>query len=40
MVNNRAAIYAGKRQIDLAMVALPMGEKVDELVSQLGSALA
>ena len=40
MVSNRAAIYAGKRKIDLAMVALPMGEKVDELVSELGSALA
>lgn len=40
MVNNRAAIYAGKRKIDLAMVALPIGEKVDELVTQLGFALA
>jgi hypothetical protein len=40
MVNNRAAIYAGKRKIDLAMVALPIGEKVDELVAQLGFALA
>ena len=34
MVNNKAAIYAGKRKIDLAMVALPMGEKVDELVTR------
>jgi hypothetical protein len=39
MVNNRAAIYAGKRKIELAMVALPMGEKVEEMVSQLGTAL-
>lgn len=40
MLNNRATIYAGKRKIDLAMVALPMGEKVDELVTQLGLALS
>ena len=40
MVSNRAAIYAGKRKIDLAMVALPIGEKVDEMVSELGLALA
>ena len=39
MVSNRAAIYAGKRKIELAMVALPIGEKVDELVTQLGTAL-
>ena len=39
MVSNRAAIYAGKRKIELAMVALPMGEKVEEMVSQLGTAL-
>ena len=40
MVSNRAAIYAGKRKIDLAMVAIPMGEKIDEMISQLGAALA
>lgn len=40
MVNNRAAIYAGKRKIDLAMVAVPIGEKVDDLVAELGLALA
>ena len=39
MVSNKAAIYAGKRKIELAMVALPMGEKVEEMVSQLGTAL-
>lgn len=40
MVSTRAAIYAGKRKIDLAMVALPMGEKIDEMIAQLGAALA
>lgn len=40
MVSNRAAIYAGKRKIDLAMVALPMGEKIDEIIPELGIALA
>ena len=37
-VSHKAAVYAGKRKIDLAMVAIPMGEKVDEIVDQLGSA--
>ena len=40
MVSNRAAIYAGKRKIELAMIALPMGEKIDDMILQLGAALA
>ena len=40
MVSNRAAIYAGKRKIELAMIALPMGEKIDDIILQLGAALA
>ena len=40
MVSNRAAIYAGKRKIDLTMVALPMGEKIDEMISHLGAAFS
>ncbi|MGB7794333.1 MAG: hypothetical protein WBL39_24320 [Terrimicrobiaceae bacterium] len=38
-VSHKAAVYAGKRKIDLAMVAIPMGEKVDEIVDQLGSVV-
>ena len=38
-VSHKAAVYAGKRKIDLAMVAIPMGERVDEIVDQLGSAV-
>lgn len=40
ILSHRASIYAGKRTVDLVMVALPMGEKIDEIVPQLGSALA
>ena len=40
MMSNRAALYAGERKIDLAMVALPMGETIDELMTELGSVLA
>jgi len=36
MVTHKAAVYAGKRKVDLAMVALPMGEELDEIVDQLG----
>ena len=32
MVSHKAAVCAGKRDIDLAMVAIPLGEKVDEIV--------
>ena len=39
-MSHKAAVYAGKRKIDLAMVAIPMGEKVDEIVDQLGSAVS
>ena len=37
--SHKAAVYAGTRKIDLAMIAIPMGEKVDEIVDQLGSAV-
>ena len=40
VVSHKAAVYAGKRKFDLAMVAIPMGEKVDEIVDQLGSAVS
>jgi hypothetical protein len=39
MLSHKAAIYAGKRKIDLVMVALPMGGRLDEMVHQLGAAL-
>ncbi|MBI5846550.1 MAG: hypothetical protein HZB31_01100 [Nitrospirae bacterium] len=39
MLSHKAAIYAGRRKIELAMVALPMGENLDEMVAQLGTAL-
>jgi hypothetical protein len=38
-LSHKASIYAGKRKIDLVMVAIPMGEKIDEMVAQLGLAL-
>ena len=39
-VNHKAAVYAGTRKIDLAMIAIPMGDKVDEIVDQLGSIVS
>jgi hypothetical protein len=40
MLSRRASIYAGTRKVDLVMVGLPMGGKIDEMVAQLGVALA
>ena len=40
MLSHKASIYAGRRNIDLVMIALPMGENIEEMVAQLGSALA
>ena len=40
MLSHKASIYAGRRSIDLVMIALPMGENIEEMVAQLGSALA
>ncbi len=40
MLSHKASIYAGKRNIDLAMIALPMGGNIDEMVAELGVALA
>ena len=37
---HRAAIYAGRRKIDLLMVAVPMNDKIDEIVDQIGLAAA
>ena len=39
-MSHKAAVYAGKRKIDLVMIAIPMGEKVDEIVDHLGSAVS
>jgi hypothetical protein len=30
------SIYAGTRKVDLVMVRLPMGWKIDDMVAQLG----
>ena len=38
--SHRAAIYAGRRKIDLLMVAVPMNDKIDEIVDQIGLAAA
>jgi hypothetical protein len=40
MVSHRAAVYAGKRKIDLLMVAVPMSDQIGEIVDELGFALA
>lgn len=40
MLSRQASIYAGTRKIDLIMVGLPMEGKIDEMVAQLGVALA
>ena len=38
--SHRAAIYAGRRKIDLLMVAVPMNDKIDEIVDQISLAAA
>jgi hypothetical protein len=40
MLSHRGAIYAGRRKIDLVLVAVPIGNRLDELVHYLGTALA
>ena len=40
MLSRRASIYAGTRSVDLVMVGLPMDGNIDEMVAQLGVALA
>ena len=39
-VSHKAAVYACKGKIDFAMVAIAMGEKIDEILDQLGSAIS
>jgi hypothetical protein len=38
--SHRAAVYAGNRKIDLVLTAIPMTDKVDEVVDQIGYAVA
>jgi hypothetical protein len=40
MSSHRGAIYAGRRKIDLVLVAVPLGNRLEELVDYLGTALA
>jgi hypothetical protein len=40
LLSHRGAIYAGRRKIELVLVALPIDKKPDELVQHLGAALA
>lgn len=40
MLSHRGAIYAGRRKIDLVLVAVPMGNRLEEIVDYLGLALA
>ena len=40
MLSHRGAIYAGRRKIDLVLVAIPIGSRLEELVDYLGTALA
>ena len=40
MLSHRGAIYAGRRKIDLVLVAVPIGNRLEELVDYLGTALA
>ena len=40
MLSHRAAIYAGRRKIDLVLVAVPIGGRVEELVEHMGTAMA
>lgn len=39
-LSHRGAIYAGKRKIEVVLIAVPMGKTLDELVDHLGDALA
>jgi len=38
--SHKAAIYAGRRKIDLLMVAVPMIDRIDEIVDQMSLAAA
>jgi 5-methylcytosine-specific restriction endonuclease McrBC regulatory subunit McrC len=38
-LSHKGAIYAGKREIELVLVAVPMGKRPDEIVEHLGLAL-
>jgi hypothetical protein len=40
LLSHRGAIYAGRRKIDLLLVAVPIGSAVEEVAEHLGSALA
>lgn len=40
LLSHRGAIYAGRRKIDLVLVAIPIGNRVEDLVDYLGTALA
>jgi len=39
-VAHRAAAYAGRRKIDLVMLAVPMTDKIDEIVEELDLSAA
>jgi hypothetical protein len=39
MLSHKGAIYAGRRKIDLVLVAIPIGSRLEELVDYLGVAL-
>ena len=39
-VAHRAAVYAGRRKIDLVMLAVPMTDKIDEIVEELDLSAA
>ena len=36
MLSHRGAIYAGRRKIDLVLVAVPIGNRLEELVDYFG----
>jgi hypothetical protein len=40
MLSHRGGIYAGHRKIDLVLVAIPIGNRLEELVDYLGALLA
>lgn len=39
-VSHKAAVYAGRRKVDLVLLAVPMSDEIDEIVDQLSPALA
>ncbi len=39
LLSHRGAIYAGRRKIELVLVAVPMGKRPEELVEHMGAAL-